>query len=59
MRLPSNQRGITPIPSTPNHRQFIEDVKITLRTTIVEGYCDVIQDSLGDYRVENNNFILC
>jgi hypothetical protein len=59
MRLPSNQR-ITPIPSTPNHRQFIEDVKDYIKNnTIVEGYCDVIQDSLGDYRVENNNFILC
>jgi hypothetical protein len=34
MRLPSNQRG-TPIPSTPNHRQFIEDVKITLRTILL------------------------
>jgi hypothetical protein len=57
MRLPSNQRGITPIPSTPNHRQFIEDVKDYIKNnTIVEGYCDVIQDSLGDYRVENNNF---
>jgi hypothetical protein len=28
-------RGITPIPSTPNHIKFIEDVKITLRTILL------------------------
>jgi hypothetical protein len=53
-----NQRGIT-IPSTPNHRQFIEDVKDYIKNnTIVEGYCDVIQDSLGDYRLKITLFFV-
>jgi hypothetical protein len=50
-------KEITPITSTPNHR-LIEDVKDYIENnTIVEGYCDVIQDIQVDRR--KSTFILC
>jgi hypothetical protein len=40
-----------------NHVEFIEDIKHFIKTkTVIEGYCDIIEDELAGYKIENNDF---